>query len=127
MESIRATQKKYGSRAMFAAIVIAMILIVIGEKAAGKGLVLGALFSVINFVLMGQSIYRFAGHSQRTSTFRALFSIAMRYVILAMPLIAAIKFEQLSIVTVIIGLFAIQVMILLDQINPVTHKSTSSS
>lgn len=127
MESIRATQKKYGSRTIFVAIVIAMALIVAGEKAAGKGLILGALFSVINFVLMGQSIYRSMGHSKRTSTFRALFSIAWRYTILAVPVITAIKFEQFSLVTVIIGLFAIQVMILLDQIDLFkTHKRASS-
>lgn len=112
---------------MFVAIVVAMALIVIGEKAAGKGLVLGALFSVINFVLMGQTIPQALGRGKRASILISLASLVLRYAILAIPLIAAIKFDQVSLITVIIGLFAIQLVILWDHIHlSLTQKHASS-
>lgn len=112
---------------MFVAIVIAMVLIVMGEKAAGKGLVLGALFSVINFVLMGQTIPQALGRGKRASTLISLASLVLRYAILAIPLIAAVKFDQVSLTTVIIGLFAIQLVILWDHVHlSLTQKQASS-
>ena len=117
METIKATQKKYGSRSMFVAIVVAMALIVIGEKAAGKGLVLGALFSVVNFIIIGQTIPQTLGHGKRVSIFISLISIMFRYALLAVPLIVAIKFDQFSLTTAIIGIFTVQLMILWDQLH----------
>ena len=50
MASIRETQKRYGTRAMILAICVALIAIVFGYRPFGKGLVLGTLFSIINFI-----------------------------------------------------------------------------
>ena len=112
---------------MFVAIVIAMALIVIGEKAAGKGLVLGALFSVINFVLIGQTIFRTIGHSKRLSILLSLASLVLRYTILAIPLIVAVKFNQISLITTIIGIFSIQAIILWDHFHlSMTNKGVPS-
>ena len=116
METIRQTQKKYGTRAMTVAIILAMGLIVIGEKAAGKGVVLGALFSVINFVLIGQTLPRTVGHGKRASIFISLVSLILRYTLLAIPLILAIKLDQFNLITVLIGIFMVQLMILLDHL-----------
>lgn len=117
METIKATQKKYSSKVMAIVIILAIVLIVMGEKAAGKGLVLGALFSVINFVLIGQTIPQALGHGKRASIFISLVSLILRYTILAVPLIVAIKFDQFSLPTVIIGIFTIQLMILWDHLH----------
>ena len=57
MEGVREIQKKYCSRAMVVAIVGGMILILVGHKALGKGLVLGTIFSVLNFIVMGECLY----------------------------------------------------------------------
>lgn len=116
METIKQTQKKYGGRAMTVAIILAMGLIVMGEKAAGKGLVLGALFSVINFVLIGSTLPRIVGHEKKTILFISLGSRLLRYTLLAVPLILAIKLNQFNLVTVLIGIFMIQLMILLDSL-----------
>ena len=132
MEAIRQTQKKYGTRAMTVAIILAMILIILGEKAAGKGLVLGALFSVINFVLIGSTLPRTVGHGKRASTFISLVSLILRYTLLAVPLILAIKLDQFSLITVLIGIFMVQLMILMDHLplplrqNRVGQKRASS-
>ena len=116
METIKQTQKKYGTRAMTVAIILAVGLIVIGEKAAGKGLVLGALFSVINFVLIGLTLPRTVGHGKRASIFISLASLLLRYTLLAIPLIMAIKLDQFNLITVLIGIFMIQLMILVDHL-----------
>ena len=114
MESVSQTQKKYGSRAMVAAIVVAFILILAGLKPAGKGLVLGTIFSVINFVLIGQTIPLRFSQTKRKTFFIALGSILFRYALMAVPLIVAVKFEQFDLPAAIFGIFMIQLVILAD-------------
>ena len=45
--------KRYGGRALTTAIVAAVGCLLIGQPAMGRGLVLGTLMSVLNFVIMG--------------------------------------------------------------------------
>lgn len=116
MEAIRRIEKRYGSRAMTAAILGGAVLIVAGERALGKGLVLGTIFSVINFVLMGLTLPGRVDPSRRRASIRALGSIGFRYLILAVPLIAAIRLDWLDVYAVIAGLFMVQLMILGDYI-----------
>jgi len=99
---------------MMAAIILAMGLIVMGEKTAGKGLVLGTLFSVINFVLLGRTLPRILGRAKRTTLLISLGSRLFRYALLAIPLILAIKLDLFNLATVLIGIFMVQLMILLD-------------
>ena len=114
MESVRELQKKYCSRAMATAIVVALILIVAGLKPAGKGLVLGTIFSILNFIIMGETLGLRIGKTQGKVYLLSFGSIIFRYTLLAVPLIAAIKFEQFNIVAAICGIFMIQLMILTD-------------
>jgi len=114
MESASQTQKKYGSRAMVVAIIAAFVLILVGLKPVGKGLVLGTIFSVINFVLMGQTLPLRLSQTKRKTFFLSLGSIFFRYALLAVPLILAIKFEQFDLPAAIFGIFMIQLVILAD-------------
>ena len=97
---------------MSAAILIGLALIFAGHKAMGKGLVLGAFFSVLNFVIMGQTIADRLGKSKGRTLYAALRSILFRYLILAVPLVIAIKMPQINLIGVVLGLFAIQLSIL---------------
>jgi hypothetical protein len=116
MESIRQTQKKYGSQAMVAAIIAGLVFILAGSKPMGKGLILGTLFSVVNFVLMGQLIALQLGHTKPKTYLISFGSIVIRYGLLALPLVVALKFEQFNLWTVICGIFMIQIVILVDHI-----------
>ena len=116
MESIRATQKKYGSRAMATAIILALILMLSGQSALGKGLVLGTLFSVINFVIMGETLPLKLGRSGRKTFFLSMISIFLRYLLLAVPLVVAAKFEQFHLATTVTGIFMVQLVILTEHI-----------
>jgi hypothetical protein len=114
MESVKATQKKYGSRAIWLAIVIALCFVLSGHKPVGKGIILGAIFSVINFILIGKALPLHIGNSKRKSIFLSLGSIFFRYLLMALPIIVAVKFEQFNLVAAIIGLFMIQFVVLAD-------------
>lgn len=115
-EGIRETQKKYCSRAMVVAIVGGMILILAGQKGLGKGLVLGAIFSVLNFIVMGEMLPLRMGKTKGPAIVTALISVGLRYVLLAVPLVIAIKFDQIDIITAAIGIFMIQLVIVSDHI-----------
>ena len=101
---------------MIAAVIGGMILIFAGQKALGKGLVLGSLFSVLNFILMGQLLPLQLGKRKGPAIFTALFSVGLRYLLLAVPLVIAIKFDQIDIITAIVGIFMIQLTIVSDHI-----------
>ena len=116
MDPVRQTQIKYGRRAMMIAIVAAMIFILVGYKPVAKGLVLGTIFSVINFVLMGQTLSLRISPTKSKSSMLSMASIVFRYALMAVPLVLAAKLEQLNIAAVIVGLFMIQLVILADQL-----------
>ena len=116
MESVKQTQKKYGSRALWIAIVVGFCFFLAGYKPVGKGLVLGTIFSVINFVLIGQALPLRIGKSKGKVFFLSLGSIFCRYILMAVPIIVAVKFEQFDLVGAILGLFMIQFVILADHI-----------
>jgi hypothetical protein len=85
-----------------------------GHKPVGKGLILGAIFSVLNFILMGNSITLKLGRSKAKTISLSLGSILIRYLLLAIPLIAAVKVEQFNLVATILGIFIIQLVILAE-------------
>ena len=113
---IAQTQKRYGTTSMMAAIFIGILFILMGHKAQAKGLILGSIFSVLNFVLMGEILPLLVGHSRKKSSFISLGSIVFRYGLLAIPLILALKMEWLDFAATVIGLFMVQIMIMGDHL-----------
>jgi len=116
MESIRDIQKKYCSKAMTLAIAAGFVLILAGQNAIAKGLVLGTIFSIVNFILMGEMLPLKLGKSNRMAFFWSLLSLLLRYAFVAIPLIVAIKFRQFNLISVICGIFLVQVMILAESL-----------
>ena len=116
MESVKQTQKSYGSRAIWIAIAVGFGFFLAGYKPMGKGLVLGTIFSVINFVLIGQALPLRIGHSKGKTLFLSLGSIFCRYMLMAVPIVVAVKYEQFDLVGAILGLFMIQLVIMADHI-----------
>jgi hypothetical protein len=116
MEAAKEVQKKITQRTLWLAIISGLVFIVMGYKPVGKGLILGTLFSVLNFILMAKSIgYKF-GRSKRQIFSISIGSVFLRYILLAIPLIAAVKFEQFNLAAVIVGVFMIQIVILAGQL-----------
>lgn len=115
MEAHRQTQKKYSSRAITVAIFAGLFFILIGQEPVGKGFILGTIFSIINFILMGETLPMKLGQSKGRAALTSLGSIFGRYILLAAPLIIGIKFEQYNLFAVIAGIFCIQLVILAEQ------------
>ena len=116
MVPVRQIQKKYASRAMITAIIIGLVFILAGHKPIGKGLILGTIFSVINFILIGEILPMRIGRSRGKTFFLSLSSILFRYTLMAVPLIVAINFKQFSLFGAIFGIFMIQFIILADHL-----------
>ena len=116
MENLKQTQKKYAIKTFTPAIVIALFFILMGQKPVAKGFIMGTVFSVINFILMGKTITLKFGRSKRKTFSISMGSIILRYLLLAIPLIAALKFEQLNLVATILGIFMIQLVILAEHL-----------
>ena len=126
MESVKATQKKYASRAIWIAIIVGLCFFLGGQKPVGKGMILGTIFSVANFILIGKALPLRIGRSKRKTFFLSLGSIFFRYALMALPIIVAVKLEQFNLVAAIVGLFMIQFVILADHlvklISPIRNK-----
>ena len=114
IESVRETQKKYCSRAIVIAIFAGLFLIAGDYRPIGKGLILGTLFSVVNFVLIGETLPWRLGKIKSKTLAIALGSIIFRYALLVVPLILAAKMEQLNFAATVCGIFMVQMMIVVD-------------
>jgi hypothetical protein len=116
MEAVHQTQKKMTRRTLALAIIIGFVFILSGHRPVGKGLVLGAIFSVLNFRLMAKSIGLKFGRSKKQAISISFGSLIFRYILLAIPLIAAVKFEQFNLTATVVGIFMIQLVILADHL-----------
>ena len=116
METVRQTQKKYCSIAIIIAIAVAVFFILAGHKPLGKGLILGTIFSIINFILIGESIPLKIGASKKKTRFVSIGSIFSRYILLAVPIVMGIKLDQFNMIAVVSGIFSVQLIILADHL-----------
>ena len=115
-DEVAQEQKRISSRAMVCALFLGALLFLLGERAVGKGLVLGTCFSVLNFYLLGKSIPMALGRTRRMASFIGLGSLLFRYLVLAIPLVVAIKSGSFSFVAAAIGIFAVQIVALADYV-----------
>ncbi len=99
---------------MFAAIVMAAGFMIFGLVAVGKGLVLGALFSILNFVIQSFAVAGTLDSTRRRSSYRSFLSLALRLFVLAIPLYLGIRFDAYNLAAVVVGIFAVQLAILID-------------
>jgi len=97
---------------MLLAIGTALIFLAVGAKPISKGLIIGTLFSILNFILIGQGLH-FQLYKGRYKTFLVCMgSIWLRYALLAIPLVMAIKFEMFNFFATAVGIFMVQLIIL---------------
>ena len=113
-KDLEITPKKICTWAITCSTVIAVICLLLKQTAVAKGLIIGAIFSVINFVLLGQTIPLTLFKSRAKAGMIGFSSILGRYVLLAVPLIIGIKLPSFNFVAVVIGVFAIQITTLVS-------------
>jgi hypothetical protein len=96
-------------------VVAGLILFAMGYEPVARGLVLGSLFSVLNFMLMAHLLPYQVGYKRRGATMFAGLSILVRMGMMAVPLVVALKYEAFHWIAAAVGLFAIPVGIFIDQ------------
>ena len=101
---------------MVLAIGISLIFLLLGYKSVCRGVVLGALFSTVNFVLMANSFHLKIQPDRKKASLAAFYNILLRYVFMAIPLFIAIKFPRFDLAATIAGLFMVQLIILTEHI-----------
>ena len=116
MEAIRQIQKKYCYRAMVTAVALGGFLILIGQQPVGKGFILGTIFSVVNFIIIGETLPFRLGKARGKTFLVALASILFRFGVMAVPLILAVMFDQFNLFSVIFGIFTVQMVIIADHL-----------
>lgn len=116
MHPVKQVQKKFGSRALAAAVIAALVFVLTGHKPIAKGLILGTLFSILNFVILGEIIPLQLAKVRRRLYAVLAGSLALRLGLLAVPLVLAIKTAWLDVAAVAAGLFMVQLMILTDPV-----------
>ena len=109
-------QKRTIAFVLTLAVVIGGAMILLGYDTLGKGLLLGALFSCLNFFLMAICLPLHIGQTRSRSSFISLASLCIRFALLAIPLIVAAKHGQFALPSTIVGLFMVQIVILADQL-----------
>lgn len=113
---LHAIQKRYPSTALITALIVGAPLMIAGYTSLGKGLILGTLFSMINFLLMALALPYRLKQGRGKSVLIALTSIYCRFALMAIPLIYAAKHREIAFSTVAVGLFMIPLMIVGEQI-----------
>ena len=108
-------QKKYGSRALVLAIGAGLCFLAAGQKEICRGLVLGGVFSAINFALMGQLLFYRLADNRKTAARRSLVALLLRYAVLAVPVVLAVQSERFNLPATIVGIFMVQLVILIEQ------------
>ena len=99
---------------MATAIVVGFMFIIAGMKPLAKGLVLGTLFSIINFILIGETLPKRLSSSRKKASFIAFGSVIFRYALMTIPVVTALRYPEYNLWAAIAGIFMVQIMILTD-------------
>jgi len=109
-------QRRISFLAFSFSLAFALIFMFVGRMDVAKGLLLGTCFSIMNFFLMGKSLPMILMKSRAGASLVGLGSIFSRYLILAVPLIVAIKSPSFSFIAVVVGIFSVQIVTLCDYV-----------
>ncbi len=116
MTAIRKTQIRFGVSALSTAAAAGIASLAAGWHTVAWGLMLGAVFSVINFVLMGEALSAKMIRESGSRLLAPMTTLPGRYLMLAIPLVLAINFRLFDLPATIAGLFMVQLCILLSSL-----------
>ncbi len=111
---IARVQKRICSLAIMVNLVAASGLIIMNQNAIAKGLLLGTLFGIANFVLLGMSAPLTIGKTRVRASFITLTSLLIRFALLAIPMVVGLKSTAFSFGAVVLGVFSIQIITLVE-------------
>lgn len=116
MEAIRHLQKRYCGGALSVAIFLSLVVYLAGWPAVTRGLLLGALFSAINFALLGKTMTQKLTGAHRRNTVIAVMAQVGRYLLWGIPVVMAVKMPLVDLPATIAGLFMVPLVIIADSV-----------
>lgn len=116
MAVIEAFQQRHGRRILAAAVALSLLAYVAGWPAVTRGLLLGSLFGVLNFVLLAQRLSRRLGGGPQRGRFANGLAQTGRYLVWAVPLVLAVKLPAVDLPATVTGLLMVPMSLLLDAI-----------
>ena len=125
-EPFRRIQRRTITFVLTVSVVMGGLLLLSGFNAQAKGLLLGSLFSVLNFFLMAVFLPMRMGYGRSKSSLISLASLYLRFALLAIPLIVAAKYAQFALTATSLGLFMVQIVLIIDQLWLQQHLSARS-
>jgi hypothetical protein len=114
MEAVDILRRRYGGGALAAAAALGILAYLGGWPAVARGLVLGGLFSALNFHLMGKALAKHLAATQGPARRVLRIARAGRILLLGVPLVLAVKLPALDLPATVAGLFMVPMVILLD-------------
>lgn len=111
-------QRRLARGGFTVAVAAGLVIYGLGYAAVAKGLVLGALFSVLNLVIMAHVLPYLvrAGITKKKATSVAMLSFTVRLGVIAIPLLVAMKSRNFQFWGVVVGLFTVQAAVFADHI-----------
>jgi len=116
METVKHFQRRYCGGALTAAILIGLGVYMAGWPTVTRGILLGSLFSSLNFALLGRSLTRKLTGDQRPGTLPTLATQTGRYLLWAVPVVIAVKWPAVDLPSTVAGLFMVPACIVLDSV-----------
>ena len=116
MEAIRHLQKRYCGGALSVAILLSLVVYLAGWPAVTRGLLLGALFSALNFALLGKTMTQKLAGAHRRNTIIAVAAQVGRYLLWGLPVVVAVKMPSVDLPATIAGLFMVPIFIIADSV-----------
>jgi len=110
-------QKTITTQAVTVAIVAALVCVGLGVKPMAKGILLGTVFSVLNFILMALCLPMRLNRGPRKVFLLCLGSLWGRFALMAAPLVVALKFESFEFFATAAGLFMVQGVLLIRHVS----------
>jgi hypothetical protein len=93
---------------------VASGLIIMNQNAMAKGLLLGTLFGIANFILLGMTVPLTIGKTRTRASFMSLTSLLVRFALLTIPMVVGMKSAAFSFGAVVVGVFSIQIITLVE-------------
>jgi hypothetical protein len=116
METIRQFQRRYCGGALTVAVVLSAGCYLAGWPAMTRGLIVGSLFSALNFALLGKTMARKLADPRRGGGLITLVAQLGRYLLWAVPVVVAVKLPPVDLPATIAGLFMVPIFIIADSV-----------
>lgn len=114
MEAIRHFQRRYCGGALAAAVILGLGGYLAGWPSITRGLVLGSIFSAINFLLLANTLTRKLIGRHRRTTLLVITVRLSRYLLWAIPVVVAVNLPAVDLPAAIAGLFMVPICIMMD-------------